>query len=284
MPTWDPAAFRPTRSSKVINTIQIARRMPKLCVVIPTFKHHLSVLRETLDSVAAQTRLPDLVIVRASSCDAETAPTLAELRATLWPFPLEILETSALQFTGQNKNEGAAAVPSSMDIISFFDSDDIMHPRRLEFVERSIVDDGADVVCHNSTYCYSREAPLKWDMLLDPRLIWDSYVKTETILSPYNGKQLKTGRVIFLDDEDEEIGYHDGSLTIRRECFSKVQFDPEAKGYQDCKFFSDLLRARYKVLNICIPLMIYMGVSQEEQFKKNSAHLPGPGPSLVPYP
>ena len=69
------------------------------------------------------------------------------------------------------------------------------------------------------------------------------------------------------------MGYHDGSLTMRRECFDKIQFQEEAKGHQDCKFYSDLHRAGYKVVTIRNELMLYMTVSDEERAKKNAAHL-----------
>ena len=103
----------------------------KLAIVIPTYKYHIPVLKRTLESVAQQTCPPDLVIVRASSCDAKCSGILAELRLFPWPFPLTILETDKVQYAGQNRNEGVAAVPDDIDIISFFDSDDLMHPRRI---------------------------------------------------------------------------------------------------------------------------------------------------------
>lgn len=241
-------------------------------MVIPTFKYHLELLKETLHSIAAQTRLPDLVIARASSCDSECELTLSKIRATPWPFPLEILATPELQFTGQNKNEGAAAVPKDIDIISFFDSDDLMHPRRLEFVERCILE-GADVVSHAYKCCDNRKELPEWPLKEEIATVSDSFIKRETIRSPYLNTTIDIRRLIFLDDNNDEVGYHDGSLTMRRECFSQIKFQQEAKGHQDCEFYSDLHGAGYRVLTIRNELMIYMTASDEERVKKNAAHL-----------
>jgi hypothetical protein len=92
----------------------------KLAVVIPTYKYHIPLLKATLESIVAQTCFPDLVIVHASSCDTECRRILAGLRNARWPFPLLILETEKAQHAAQNKNDGAAAVPEEIDVISFF--------------------------------------------------------------------------------------------------------------------------------------------------------------------
>lgn len=148
----------------------------KLAVVIPTYKYHIPILKDTLESIAKQTCAPDLVVVRASSCDLESSRILTSIRDTAWPFPLDVLETNKLQHTGQNKNEGVAVVPDNIDIISFFDSDDLMHPRRLEFVKQYI-SEGYDAVCHRCIGVYNRS----WNMIEEPEPIIESYIKYETI-------------------------------------------------------------------------------------------------------
>lgn len=238
----------------------------KLAIVIPTYKYHIPLLKSTLESIAAQTCAPDLVLVRASSCNAEYSAILAELRAAVWPFPLTILETEAVQYTAQNKNEGVAALPDDIDTVSFFDSDDIMHPRRIEFVKRYIAE-GYDVVCHAHT-----DSP-EWNITEEPRPVLDYYIKHERVLAGFIRECMTfipIARVIFLDEDDNEVGYTDGTLTVRRECLNRVKYDTKAQGHQDCVFFTELHQAGYKIINLNIPLMLYIPVSQEEQTHKHS--------------
>ena len=233
----------------------------KLAVVIPSYKYHIPVLQNTLDSIAKQTCAPDIVVVRVSSCDAECSRALANIQAIEWPFPLKVLETDKVQHTGQNKNEGVAAVPHDIDIISFFDSDDLMHPRRLEFVKRYI-SEGYDVVCHN--FVNDTDS---WNMIQEPTPVFESYVKYETITAAFTDEKVKVGRVTFLDENHDEVAFTDGPLSLRRRCFNGYPLD--ARGHQDCVFFSGLHRAGYKLVNLNMGLMIYMPTPDRERLEKN---------------
>lgn len=237
----------------------------KLAVVIPSYKYHIPVLQNTLNSIAKQTCLPELVVVRASSCDAECSRVLADISAMVWPFPLKILETDKVQYAAQNRNEGVAALPRDIDIISFFDSDDLMHPRRLEFVKRYI-SEGYDVVCHG--FVTDTEP---WNMTEEPVPVVESYIKYETITAAFSDEMVKIGRVIFLDENDNSIGHVNGPLTIRRECFNSYPLD--ARGHEDCIFFSELHRAGCKMINLNMGLMVYTPTSHEERFERSFENL-----------
>jgi glycosyltransferase involved in cell wall biosynthesis len=233
----------------------------KLAVVIPTYKYHIPFLKNTLDSITKQTCTPELVVVRASSCDAECSRALADISAMAWPFTLTVLETDKVQHTGQNKNEGVAAVPHDIDIISFFDSDDLMHPRRLEFVKRYI-SEGYDVVCHG--FVNDKDA---WNMNEEPVPVFESYVKYATVMAAFTNEYIKIGRVIFLDENEDEVDFTDGPLTLRRQCFNGYPLD--SRGHQDCVFFSGLHRAGYKVVNLNMGLMVYTPTSDGERLQRN---------------
>jgi glycosyltransferase involved in cell wall biosynthesis len=235
----------------------------KLAVVIPTYKYHIPLLKTVLESIVGQTCLPDLVLIRASSCHAESSAILAGLRAATWPFALMILETEKLQHVAENKNAAIATLPEDIDIVSFFDSDDVMHPRRIEYVKQYI-SNGYDGVYHGYT------SSSEFNLMEEPRAAIDTYIKKETVSDAFSGAPFTIRRLIFLDEEDTEVGYHDGSVSLRKECFTKVQYDETAKGHQDCLFASDLHDARYRLVNLGIPLMQYIEVSLEEKSKKNA--------------
>ncbi len=239
----------------------------KIAVVIPSYKNHVPLLNRLLQCIVKQTRLPEIVIIKVSSCDASCKDILDELRAGAWPFTLQILETESVQLTGQNRNECIAALPDDINIVSNFDSDDIMHPRRLEFVERFILE-GADVVCHTAMDGSSTDSEYVWNMEETPEPIRNSYLKFETCPILLLDKEVVIKRLIFLDENDDEVGFVDGPVTFRRECFKHIQYDINAIGYQDCKFLSELHRAGYTFINLKNNLMIYTRLSQDEYNKK----------------
>ena len=97
-------------------------------VVIPCYKPHIGVLKRLLDSIEAQSRKPDMVVVSCSSSQEEDMP----YKSSDYSYPLKIFTHSEKRNTAQNKNYGSRIVGT--DIISYFDADDIMHPQRIEVI------------------------------------------------------------------------------------------------------------------------------------------------------
>jgi hypothetical protein len=242
----------------------------KIALVIPTYKPHYIYLQGVCRNAAEQTRIPDLVVIRASSCDEEAKPLLDNLHKTAWPFPLLVLETAAQQYQAQNRNEGADAVPPEFDIISFFDSDDLMHPRRLELVERPF-NQGAEAVLH------SRQNHLRWDSFLaPPHHVWDSILlQKESAIQAGNqiisrsewvkqfstppiGKEITFFRPIPMDEElEEDITMTYGHISVTRKLFQEIRFDKEALGYEDAKFLSEIVAQRRRTASIRASLSFY---------------------------
>jgi hypothetical protein len=245
----------------------------KLALVIPTYKPHLVYLRRLCENIAEQTRLPDLVIIRASSCDtAESLTTITEVLNHPWPYPLEILHTPRDQYQAQNRNEGADAVPEHFDSISFFDSDDWMHPRRLELVEAAFLQ-GAEAVFHQ-TYTGNSYTGV-WEAYPDPpKCHWNAFsLQKESAVQ--DGNQIISrsvfaklypqlvGEITFfrpipMDEAlEEEICMPFGYASVLRKVFKAIRFDEEALGYEDAKFVSEIVLRRYKTAGICAKLAYY---------------------------
>jgi len=250
----------------------------KIALVIPSYKAHFVYLERLCKNIAEQTRLPDLVVIRASSCDCEAAKdVLDNLLAQQWPFPLTILETPAQQYQAQNRNEGVAAVPSDVDVVSFFDSDDLMHPRRLEFLEQLFIE-GAEAVGHDCAMGDLNEPP-NWDTYTaTPPYVWDSIllqqesavqsgtqiVSRSEIIKGYGastvaiGKEITFLRPIPMDDAlEEQLRIHFGHMSVSRKVFTSMRFDEAAHGYEDTKYMSDIVIRRYKTASIRAKLSYY---------------------------
>lgn len=113
-----------------------ARDGTRVGVAIPCYLHHVPELLRCLASIARQTLAPEGVVVSCSSCSSADVP--ADL-ASRFSFPLLIQTTPERRNAAQNRNAAAAILASSfaVEVVSFFDADDVMHPQRLEFVRRA---------------------------------------------------------------------------------------------------------------------------------------------------
>ena len=98
----------------------------RIGVAIPCYKYHISILKRCLDSIEAQTRKPDEVVVSCSSCTDTDIPSYS------YSFPLRIITRPTRHNAAENRNYAAGHLTT--DIISFFDCDDVMHPQRIELV------------------------------------------------------------------------------------------------------------------------------------------------------
>lgn len=104
--------------------------MSKVSVILCTYNGE-RFLREQLDSIAAQKRLPDEVIVGDDGSTDGTIPLIEAWKETV-PFPVKIHENP--QNLGHTKNFEKAARSSSGDVLFFCDQDDIWHIRKIERV------------------------------------------------------------------------------------------------------------------------------------------------------
>lgn len=180
-------------------------------VAIPCYIGHVEQLQVLLDSIAAQTRLPDKVVVSCSS----TADMPSEFAK--YEFDLQIVCDPYVKNPSQNRNIAARHLDT--DIITFFDADDVMHPQRLEFVEQAFLG-GADIVLHNFE---SEQAQFS---------LYDSCNISYNCLC-----QCASGciRHIIWNAHDR---IHHAQVSVKREIFDQVQFDegPTGIGKEDCVF------------------------------------------------
>lgn len=110
-------------------------------------------IQEQLDSFAAQTQLPDELVV----CDdASSDETIAILTRFAQAAPFNVIVVRNEQNLGFAKNFGKALSLCSGDYIFLSDQDDIWFPNKLEVVTKHMKETGAQVVINDMAVSYSK--------------------------------------------------------------------------------------------------------------------------------
>lgn len=227
--------------------------MVRIAVVIPTYRPHIESLRGLLADIEKQTRIPDIVSVAASSV---TPAEIADLSGYSFRFLLE--STSEKRNAAENRNVAAAvAIAAGADVVSFFDSDDTMHPGRTEYLAKAFEKNpDTDVILHSYDY---NTTFTQWGHLpSDIQILHDiAFFKHEPMYSPFEDRGIDFYRVCFEGEGGEEIRGHYGHVSVRASTFEKVWQTPSALGYEDAKYAADLLKENYAFGNIPYALSCY---------------------------
>ena len=112
------------------------------------------VLQKSIESVLDQTSPPDeFILVLTGVPASEQAGVKASVTSLAGNLQLTLIVHETLQNQAQSRNE--AMTLAHAEIISFFDADDIMHPRRLAAIKSQFVDEDVSLVLHNYTTDFS---------------------------------------------------------------------------------------------------------------------------------
>jgi hypothetical protein len=211
-----------------------------------------------LQSIAGQSCLPEKVILAISGISPDDS---AELREELPDykdlFAFEINDTAESHHAGVNRNRCVAAADT--EVVSFFDVDDIMHPRRLELLSIAFGNYHPKAVVH----AYEES----------PKLVCESAVKNFTSMQFGDTFQIFDGLGIYdlsltpdaeaknsLRTPNNHGLNHAGHISVLRSVFSEVQQTDLPRG-QDAKFARDILKhfGRHEDTMVCldVPLTLY---------------------------
>jgi glycosyltransferase involved in cell wall biosynthesis len=181
-------------------------------VAIPCYIGHLEKLRVLLESINKQTRPADKVVV---SCSSTT-----ELHNfPIYNFDLIISCSQSVKSPSQNRNIAAKLL--NVDIITFIDADDVMHPQRLEYIEYAFLG-GANIVLHN----YIREQEDKFVLYESPHITYNSLC------------QSNCGCIRHINPNNRELGIHHSQVSVTKGIYNQIKFDenPDIIGKEDCVF------------------------------------------------
>ena len=193
-------------------------------VAIPCYKPHIPQLLRLLQSLNAQTRLPDQVVVSCSSTDAAAAAAagVSPLRLPeAVAYPLEVLVHADRKNAAENRNLAAARLRT--DYISFLDADDVMHPRRLEAIGQHL---DCDIVMH-AFHHIRRDGECEWRD-------YDAFEVLPNVLSRRWGGWVAA-------PAPHEV--HNAHCTVRRDVWDRVRFNeaPEFERREDSEFSGSIV-------------------------------------------
>lgn len=202
--------------------------MSKVCVIIPCYKD-AATLGFAVESVLAQTRLPDEIIV-VNDCSPESS----EIEAILAAYPSVRLVKNAINLgLAATRSEGVKH--TSCDVVSFLDADDELHPQKIE-KQLAVLKEGAAVSCAVRRIGYAAErAPTE-------RIEGDGKVRRFYSVQQNLFRNRLTG----------------ASILIRKDDLARVGgYDPSLKSCEDFDLWLRLLEAGVEVFHLDAPLYLY---------------------------
>jgi glycosyltransferase involved in cell wall biosynthesis len=194
--------------------------MKTIGVAIPCYKYHIDKVNNLLESIELQIRKPDQVCISCSSTEENTNILKRE-----YSFPVKTLIWNDRKNASQNRN--LAIKELDADIISFFDADDIMHPQRLDFIEKAFLQyPSTNIVVHNFS-----EKKEPFQLYKEPNLLQNSLA--------YNMSGIG---LVYIPNSS--AGIHHSQSSVRKDILARVwhRENKEYERMEDSIFCNDVLR------------------------------------------
>jgi len=207
----------------------------KIGVCVPCYYAHIRYLGGLLMSIENQTLKPHIVSISISGVtDDIVVPTFTTT------FPLKITTTDLKKNAGQNRNIAVDQIKDDIDIITFFDADDFMHPKRLEIIDKAFKDDTCDVFMHGYWTCLRN--------LTDDEIIEKAkpIQISEKILSSTIPPD-RTYIHVISDDSGREIPVVNGHISLRVSIFATYRVHENAIGFEDSLYTKNLFDAGFTI-------------------------------------
>jgi len=120
--------------------------MKSISIAMATYNGRQNIKRQ-LDSIAAQTHLPDELVITDDQSDDDTTVVL-DAFSKISPFPVKIHRNETR--LGYRNNFMRAASLCQSELIAFCDQDDYWHPRKIEVVAAPFSDPDVLLVYHDA--------------------------------------------------------------------------------------------------------------------------------------
>jgi len=205
----------------------------KLSFCITCWDGDFKFFNRLLPHLNSQTKLPDQFIISSSTLSLEQIKSIpTEIKG----IPLKFINSKEPLYAGGARNQGAENCQT--DFITFFDIDDIPHPKKIEITYQSLNLERTEAFVHN----FNRGN--KDFENCDPPYHFDFIKKTESIyLRPPN-------------NSFSEV--HHGHLTVKTDIVNSIGYNIEIRRAQDSYFCMDLMRNKFNIAYSPISLINYL--------------------------
>jgi glycosyltransferase involved in cell wall biosynthesis len=231
----------------------------KIAVCIPCAPKDRGYLKYCLLSVQAQTRPPDIIVV-ALSIIADPSKLVMDLSGVT--IPIEYVYSPKTLFAGANRNLAATrAINLGATLLSFFDADDIMHPNRLEYIER-VFDEHPEItgLVHHfmvgpkgDMAVYNGTKPIPWEPILG------DFMKNPYCVNIYNRLNIIKFQNCFAKKIRRGYGMGaNGHITVLAEFWKANPYLEEIGKGEDNHFSASILVAKQFLAYTCDTLSCYM--------------------------
>ena len=222
-------------------------------IIIPTY-NRAYLIGETLDAVLAQTYQNwECLVVDDGSTDA-TKKIVAKYTRNDARFKYFVRPPHTPKGANACRNYGYEQ--STGDHIQWFDSDDIMHPKKLELKVKYAIAQNADVVV-------------------------DTHTTETNVVLPENPKvEVFTSADFYIDYTLGKRPVITNDVMVKRAVVGAHRFDENLHKAQEYEFFTRLFRQKLTYCFVNIPLTYYR-VSDESISKSNSKGNPAQVESLI---
>jgi len=217
----------------------------KIGVCIPCHYEYFKYIDRVLESIERQTYKPSLVCISLSGIPENCRTNIT----SFFSFPLIVLKTREKKNAGENRNIAATSVYAHVDIITFFDADDYMHPERLEAIYNAFTSNDCEVFLHT----------LKWLPKSSPTEVIRETIDNIKRTGHISSNVVCRFYVDAINDTDETKTFivANGHATIRSYIFISHKYPENAVGCEDSEYMANVFRNGYKFKYTSDILAIY---------------------------
>lgn len=203
----------------------------KIAICIPCAIKDVQYIERLLYSIEQQTVHPDIVCISISGV-THTIPSYTS------SFKLRIIQTPDQKNAGENRNIAALAVYENVDIISFIDADDYMHPRRTESLLYVFNNNICDVFLHGYKNVSKTLCKLELELIAH-NIDISGDILDSLELQPTNFIHANDG-------SGHDIPIHNGHISCKSSIYHINNVPENAVWYEDSKYTGDLFIKGYR--------------------------------------
>mgnify|MGYP003663917504 FL=1 len=207
-----------------------------LCITCYDGDYHL--LNTLLSECKKQTVAPDEIIISSSGMKEESLLDINTIKINDNQVPIISVNFLERHSEGKARNEGGSK--SNMDIIQFFDVDDVPHPQRIEITKNVFDNNNCDALVHS----YQTDNKKFKNLTFDSSKVFECWWNPDNGLG---GGQLRA---------NQECNIAHGPITIKKEISEKIKYTFDNRA-ADCKFAGKLMENNYNVFYYDDILMNY---------------------------